>query len=103
MRIGGKKIAIILIFLLYTAPVLSIFGAQIPQVSAEATGASLTGNIVDRGVDTDSDGLFEYLEIGVEVNVTETGRYFVNAWGLRDTEHNFIDVYGGGRRTSMLD
>ena len=91
-----KKIATILMFLLYTAPVLSIFGAQIPQVGAEATGAGLTGKIVDRGVDTDSNGLFEYLEIGVEVNVTEPGGYFVNAWGLRDTEYNYIDVNGWG-------
>jgi hypothetical protein len=39
--------------------------------------ALLTGKISDRGVDTDGDGLFDYLEIGIEVNVTEAARYRV--------------------------
>jgi hypothetical protein len=37
--------------------------------------AFLTGNISDMGVDTDGDGLFDYLAVGVEINVTEAGMY----------------------------
>ena len=34
-------------------------------------GALLTGSISDMGFDTDSDHLFNYLQIGIEINVTE--------------------------------
>ena len=51
--------------------------------------AYLTGNISDRGVDTDGDGLFNYLEVGVEVNVTEAGSYWVTAYGLVDSNSVF--------------
>jgi hypothetical protein len=44
--------------------------------------AFLTGYISDRGVDTDADGLFDYLEVGVEVNVTEAGTYRISVGGL---------------------
>jgi len=40
--------------------------------------AILTGKINDRGVDSDGDGLFDYLEVGVEVNVTKTGKYGIS-------------------------
>ena len=42
----------------------------------------LTGRISDRGVDTDGDGLFNYLEVGIEFNVTDPGKYQVNMAGL---------------------
>ncbi|MHA1228629.1 MAG: hypothetical protein ACTSPV_18040 [Candidatus Hodarchaeales archaeon] len=38
-------------------------------------GAFLRGNYWDQGIDTDFDGLFDQLEIIVEVNVTKTGDY----------------------------
>lgn len=47
--------------------------------------AFLTGRIYhDKGVDTDADGLFDYLEVGVEVNVTEAGVYQISASGLAE-------------------
>ncbi len=46
--------------------------------------AFLTGKFYDKGVDTDSDGLFDYLEVGVEVNVTEAGTYQISVSGLAD-------------------
>jgi len=46
--------------------------------------AFLTGKVSDRGVDTDADGLFDYLEVGVEVNVTEAGTYQISVSGLAD-------------------
>jgi len=44
--------------------------------------ATLTGNISDVGVDSDGDGLFDYLRVGVEISVTEAGTYQVFAQGL---------------------
>lgn len=46
--------------------------------------AFLTGKVYNRGVDTDADYLFDYLEVGVEVNVTETGIYSIYANGLAE-------------------
>jgi len=54
--------------------------------------ASLTGTIYDGGVDTDSDGTYDYLEIGIEVEVTEAGNYLVDASQLRDTSYNYVNV-----------
>jgi hypothetical protein len=45
--------------------------------------AFITGTAFDSGVDTDSDSLFDYLEVGVEVNVTEAGSYRISVGGLR--------------------
>lgn len=60
----------------------------------ESPGAVFTGTIYDRGVDTDIDGAFNYLEVGLEVNITEAGNYEVSLDGLRDTEGRWVDVYG---------
>jgi hypothetical protein len=46
--------------------------------------AFLTGKVYDNGVDTDADGLFDYLEVGVEVNVTEAGTYRISVGGLAE-------------------
>jgi hypothetical protein len=46
--------------------------------------AFLTGKVYDKGVDTDADGLFDYLEVGVEVNVTEAGTYQISVNGLAE-------------------
>ena len=61
----------------------------------DAPGAHLTGIITDQGVDTDNppDGKFDYLEIGVQIEVSEAGTYIVEADGL-DEEGNFISAWG---------
>lgn len=73
MKISRKIVTILLISFL-TFSILSILGGQISPVGAQlfpsGYGASLTGNVYDEGVDTDGDGLFDYLQISVEVNVT---------------------------------
>ncbi|UCB61168.1 MAG: hypothetical protein JSW72_03715 [Candidatus Bathyarchaeota archaeon] len=51
--------------------------------------AFFTDNIYDRGVDTDSDGLFDYLEVGVEINVTEAGTYILSGGGLAEKLDNY--------------
>jgi len=58
--------------------------------------AFLTGHIMDHGVDTDGDGLFNYLQVGIEFNVTQTGHYQVSAEGLIEkngtmTKNYFFD------------
>ena len=64
--------------------------------------ASLTGTVVgDWGVDADGDGAFDYLELGVEVNVTDSGDYEVEIWGLLDSGHNYISV--SGHKSEYLD
>ncbi len=50
--------------------------------------ALLTGRVYDEGVDTDFDQLFDYLEVGIEVNITEAGTYQVSVEGLEGEEHN---------------
>jgi len=100
MRID-KKIITITIMSLLTFSTLSIFWVQLFQVSAQPV-ASLTGTIVDdRGVDTDGDGAFDYLEVSVEVNVTDAGNYEVDIWNLLDSGHNFINV--SGYKSEYLD
>ncbi len=54
--------------------------------------ARLTETIYDKGVDTDGDGYFDYLNLGVEVNVTTAGTYTVDAGGLYDPSYNHVSV-----------
>jgi hypothetical protein len=54
--------------------------------------ASLTGTIYDEGVDTDGDEYFDYLKLGVEVNVTTAGTYTVDAGGVYDPTYNFVSA-----------
>jgi len=99
MRIGKKILSIILVSLL-TFSILSSLWGQLVQVSAQATG-SLTGTIYDMGLDTDGDGAFDYLEVGIEVNVTDPGDYEVEIPGLLDSSYDSIGV--GGRKSEYLD
>ncbi len=67
----------------------------------DAPGARLTGVIHDRGVDLDDDGLFNVLEVGIEVNITEAGEYNLQAYGLLTNDLDYIDV--GDSQTAVLD
>ncbi len=56
--------------------------------------AFLTGKVYDKGVDTDTDGLFDYFEVGVEVNATEAETYQISGAGLTDyTRSIYCDQY----------
>jgi len=57
--------------------------------------AFFTGHTYDRGVDEDQDSLFDYLEVGVEINVTEAGNYTLSGAGLaeRIDEHVARNIY----------
>jgi hypothetical protein len=71
---------------------LMVFLVQVSPVSAQDEEASLTGIIYDEGVDTDGDGAFDYLNLGVEVNVTTAATYRVEAGGLYDSQYNSVSV-----------
>jgi len=97
MKISRKIITIILISFL-TFSILSIFerqisyvGAQLPEIGP-GYGASLTGYVDDTGVDANGNGLFDYLQISVEVNVTFPWKlYSVEVYELvaRDLEDSY--------------
>ncbi|MEM2806889.1 MAG: hypothetical protein QXK86_08595, partial [Candidatus Bathyarchaeia archaeon] len=57
-------------------------------------GAKFTNVIYDNGVDTDGDGLFNYLNISIKLNVTEFGIYEVSINGLYNATYNYVNVYG---------
>ncbi|MFZ7138634.1 MAG: hypothetical protein ACOWW1_09495 [archaeon] len=61
---------------------LSLFVVQLSPVSAQDTGASLTGTIYDEGIDLDGDEYFDVLRVGIEINVTTAGTYTVDAGGV---------------------
>jgi hypothetical protein len=63
--------------------------------------ARLTETIYDEGVDTDDDGYYNYLNLGVEVNVTTAGTYTVDAGGLYDPSYNHVSVQA--RNSTYLD
>jgi len=96
MRIGKKII---------TGTIMSLLIFSILSISWRVHAqpmASLTGTIVDdRGVDTDGNGAFDYLEVGVEVNVTDPGDYKVEIWNLQDSNSTYIGV--SGNKSEYLD
>jgi hypothetical protein len=96
MRIGKKILTVTIVSLL-------IFSTSSIFWRAHAQGmALLTGTIVDdRGVDTDGDGAFDYLEVSVEVNVTDSGDYKVEILNLQDSSSNYIVV--SGNKSEYLD
>ena len=55
--------------------------------------AYFTGKTFDEGVDTDGDGLFDYLQVDIEVNVTETGSYRISTEGLADESMSYLWYY----------
>jgi hypothetical protein len=83
-----KRIWILILISLLAISTLS----QLYLVNAQTPEATFTGTITDEGVDTDDDGLFNYLDIGVEVNVTTAGTFGVEVLGLYDTEDNYLEI-----------
>ncbi|MFA5365810.1 MAG: hypothetical protein WC325_11575 [Candidatus Bathyarchaeia archaeon] len=65
---------------------------QIPAVRAQSEDSKITGTIFDDAVDTNGDGLYNYLLVGVQVNITEAGTYTVKIDSLFDSEYNPIKI-----------
>ena len=80
---------------------LLFFLVQVSPVSAQDEAASLTGTIYDAGVDVDDDGIYDSLDIGVEVNVTTAGTFKIEVSGLLDPSSNLIDV--SNQNSTSLD
>jgi len=89
---GNKIITTILMALLCIATFSSFFGTRLLGEEAYEAGAVLTGVTYDQGIDTDEDGAYNYLEIGVEVNVTTVGYYNLQANGLTN-DLGYINVW----------
>lgn len=53
----------------------------------------LTGAISDREVDKDGDGFFDFLEVGVELEATKAGDYFITASGLFERMNESMNRY----------
>ena len=80
---------------------LLFFLVQLSPVSAQDEATSLTGTIYDKGVDIDDDGIYDSLDIGVEVNVTTAGTFKIEVSGLHDSSSNTIDV--SNQNSTSLD
>ena len=87
-----KRILLMIVISLLVVSTFSIFSVQLCPVSAQTPVASLTGKTYDRGVDTDDDGVFNFLEVGAEVNVSSAGTFQVEVVGLYDSSLNYINV-----------
>ena len=99
---SARFITIFILVLTYA----SISCLPLPTQSASSricqfgSPASLTGEIYDRGIDTDADQLFNFLEVGVEVNVTEAGTYQISVGGLEGEtgeSNKTSDIYYDGK------
>ncbi|PVX23932.1 MAG: hypothetical protein CW691_09065 [Candidatus Bathyarchaeum sp.] len=54
--------------------------------------ARFTGTVIDEGIDSDEDGAYDSLLIGLEVNVTEAGTFTAKVLGLYDSSYQYIEV-----------
>jgi hypothetical protein len=87
-----KRILLMMLLSLLVISTFSIFSVQFPTVCAQTPAASLTGTTSDMGVDTDGDEVFNFLEIGVEVNVSSAGTFQVEVVGLYDSNFAYLNV-----------
>jgi len=89
-----KGSVFLIVFLLVTSFLASSSLFTQAQVEDEKFfgRANLTGTISDAGVDTDGSGKFDYLVIGVEVNVSVAGEYYVTVSGLMAERFTYIGV-----------
>lgn len=99
-QLHKKSVSTRVIFLLFILSVSFLF-VQICAVSAQDEPASITGTISDEGLDTDNDGSFDELIIGVEINVTTPGTYTVEVASLYDESNN--PIYVSNKTTTFLD
>ena len=100
MTINKRILALSALFLL----LISTFTVMSRScVAAPAPEATLTGTILDHGVDTNGNGLYDYLKIDVGINVTVPGDFLVTATGLVDQFGNYSYVYGSSQTTEILN
>jgi hypothetical protein len=77
MKIEKRILIILTISMLLFSTFAALSRNLIPKVNASDGGAELTGAIADRGIDTDGDTKYDYLEVAIQINVTYEGYYRV--------------------------
>ena len=90
--ITHKKIPTVLIACLLLVSTVTIL-ARFDPASGQSLQATLTGNISDRGVDTNGNGKYDFLEVTVEINVTEPGEFRIQVNSLMDEFGNTFGFY----------
>jgi hypothetical protein len=86
-KAAPSTVAFLLLFL-----TISLLLIQTSSVSAQESEASLTGIISDEALDTNDDGAYDKLLIGVEVNVTTAGTFTIEVVKLYDESYNLVNV-----------
>ncbi|MEJ2241158.1 MAG: hypothetical protein P8Y18_03325 [Candidatus Bathyarchaeota archaeon] len=71
-------------FLIISIILLGIVNLSL--VKAQGQEADLTGTIFDQGIDNNGDGIYDSLEIGVQVNVSTAGTFNIEVSGLYDSK-----------------
>jgi hypothetical protein len=87
-------------------PISSVYNIALSRVyywTEFDVSAYFTGNLSDRGVDTNDDGYYNYLEIGVEINVTEAGTYEISVGGLEEVGSDYTRYFYDYTESYILD
>ncbi len=79
-----KKTATLAIVCLLFLSTFTILARNFTITAQPSDYAELTGIIADSGKDTDSNSKYDYLDVSVEINVTEAGTYRIEAHALED-------------------
>jgi hypothetical protein len=99
MKLDNRKFFCIFLLILLTASTFASIEVTSPIMPAAngtnsfkalVPSANFTCRTFDRGIDTDSNGLYNYLEIKVEVNVSEQDLFHVAMVGLSDGEGGYL-------------
>ena len=81
--------------------ILVVFFLQLAPVFAQEP-STFTGKVTDMGEDTDDDGLFDYLNLSIEVNITTAATYKIDAGGVYD-QSTSASVSVLTEKTTFLD
>ncbi|MHA2096908.1 MAG: hypothetical protein ACW98F_20010, partial [Candidatus Hodarchaeales archaeon] len=76
------------------AQIDTYYGFQTPffnYLEFNPPGASLSGNVNDQGIDTDSDGTFNYVKLDIELNVVNSGSFRIS--GYISSDDGWSDEY----------
>jgi hypothetical protein len=88
MKSKKRIVTLSLVVLLF----LSLQAQEAPISYSSVPGATLTGVITDHGVDYDGDGVYDSLEIGVQVNVVKAAYYGISLKGFVSSNSSIINI-----------
>ena len=95
MKISKRILSLSVLFVLLVSTFTVVSRSYVAaRLMPEAT---LTGTIFDHGVDTNANGLYDHLEVDVEINVTVAGNFQVTVSGLWDQFSNYTDIYNSSQ------